>query len=69
MKGVIFPLDIIFMDTSRTIVEITTMSSTVFVPNYALRQHQSPPVRYALEINAGLAEQSGLAVGMVVDFQ
>ena len=69
MKGVIFPLDIIFMDTSRTIVEITTMQSQTFVPDYALRQHQSQPARYALEINAGLAEQFGLAVGMVVDFQ
>ena len=69
MKGVNFPLDLIFIDTRRTIVGITTMQPQPFVPDFALRQYQAPPAIYTLEINAGLAEQYGIQLGMVVDFR
>ena len=69
MKGVNFPLDIIFIDSTRTIVDITTMEPQPFVPDFALRQYQAPPSIYALEINAGLAEKHGIRVGMLVDFR
>ena len=64
-----FPLVIIFIGANRTIVDITTMQPHPFVPDFALRQFQSQPALLALEINAGLAEELGLEVGMVVEFQ
>jgi uncharacterized membrane protein (UPF0127 family) len=68
MKDTLFPLDILFLDSSRKIVDIQTMQPEPGVPDYELRSYRSSaPAMYAIEMNAGLAEQFGFAVGMVVE--
>ncbi|MDP3975844.1 MAG: DUF192 domain-containing protein [bacterium] len=63
MKNTLIPLDIVFLDGDGTIVDIQTMqpcpSQTINCPSYPSAQ----PALYALEVNAGLAEQLHLSVG------
>lgn len=61
MRNTYVPLDILFLDEAGRIVRIaahTTPLSEKDIPS-------GEPVRGALEINAGLAEELGLAPGMV----
>lgn len=68
MKDMLFPLDILFLDSSRKIVDIQTMQPEPGVPDYKLRSYRSSaPAMYAIEMNAGLAEKLGFAVGMVAE--
>jgi hypothetical protein len=68
MKDMLFPLDILFLDSSQKIVDIQTMQPEPGVPDYELRSYRSSaPAMYALEMNVGLAEQFGFTVGMVIE--
>ena len=60
MKDMNFPLDIIWLDDNWQIVHITPNLSPTSYPNTV-----SPPtpIKYVLEINAGLAERFGLKIG------
>jgi len=60
MKGMSFPIDIIVIDSSMRVTEIfRDLQPCTECPIY--RVHES--AAYALEINAGLAEKLGIAVG------
>jgi len=64
MKNTLIPLDILYMDSSGVVVDIHTMVPQPGVPDSELRHYPSAaPAQYALEINAGLAELLGFAVG------
>lgn len=61
MKNTLIPLDIIFVDASKKIVDIQTMTPCheVTCPIY----HSKKPAQYALEINAGLSRQYNISTG------
>ena len=64
MKNTLIPLDILYMDSGGVVVDIQTMTPQPGVPDSELRTYPSAaPAQYALEINAGLAESLGFAVG------
>ena len=64
MKNTLIPLDILYMDSSGIVVDIQTMLPQPGVPDSELRTYPSAaPAQYALEINAGVAEALGFAVG------
>lgn len=68
MKDTLIPLDILFLDSSRRIIDIQTMQPEPGVPDQELRIYRSSaPAMYAIEMNAGLAKQFGFTVGMVVE--
>jgi len=61
MKNTLIPLDILYIDNDRRIVDIQTMQPCEAdpCPSYPT----STPARFALEINAGKAEDLGLKIG------
>ena len=64
MKNTLIPLDILYMDAEGVVVDIQMMHPQPGVPDSELRTYPSAaPAQYALEINAGLAESLGFAVG------
>ncbi len=69
MKETLIPLDIMFLDQERRIVNIHTMHPQPGVPTGQLTLYRSTsPAQYAVEVNAGLAAELELAPGMVVEF-
>ena len=70
MKETLIPLDILFLDQDRRIVNIHTMTPQPGVPTGRLTVYRSAtPAMYAVEVNAGTAAELGLAPGMVVEFR
>lgn len=63
-----FDLDIAYIDSSGTIVDIQTMVIEPGVPPERLRQYpsSSPRVKYALEVNRGWFGSHGIKVGQRV---
>ena len=69
MKDVVFPLDVLFLDSNRKIVDIQTMEPEPGVSDAKLYRYSSAvPFLYAIEMNAGLAQQFGFKAGMEVQF-
>ena len=63
MKGMNFSIDILWIDSEKTVRHIETGIRPESYPN----SFASPvPVRYVLEIPAGAAEKHGVAVGDVL---
>ena len=71
MLNTLIPLDILFIDEQRMVVDIQTMVPEPDVPASELTVYQSagPAIQYALEVNAGAAERCEIAVGMAVMFE
>ena len=70
MKDTLIPLDILFLDQDRRIVDILTMTPQPGVPTDELTVYRSAlPAMYAVEVNTGTAAELGLAPGMLVDFR
>ncbi len=70
MKDVLIPLDVLFLSSDREIVDIQTMQAQPTAKDDELRLYQSrAPALYAIEMNAGLATEMGLATGMKVEFR
>jgi uncharacterized protein len=65
MKDMYFPLDIVWIDSDKKIVDVDSNVSPESYPNIFL-----PPVavRYVLELNAGMAEKYGLVTGTKINF-
>jgi uncharacterized membrane protein (UPF0127 family) len=62
MKNTFIPLDILFLDAERRIISIQQM-----LP-HDLRGVRSPrPAKYAIEINAGMAQRAGAKTGDRLD--
>lgn len=65
MKGMNFPIDIIFFDEKRTIIEIKENLQ----PCLSCEDLKAPgKTAYALEINAGLVRKFGIEVGDTIEF-
>lgn len=70
MKNTLIPLDILFLDASGVVVDVQTMQPQIGVSDDALKIYRSAqPARYALEMNAGLADASGIMPGAQVLFR
>lgn len=70
MKDTFIPLDILFLDSNRYIVDIQAMEPKPGVSDVALPQYVSQaPAQYAIEMNVGLAARYGFKVGMLVELQ
>ena len=64
MKNTVLPLDIIYINTARTIVSIakdTTPFSEQPIPS-------GQPAQYVLEVNAGFCERHGIVSGDRIEF-
>ena len=70
MKDTLIPLDILFIDGEHRIVDIHTMPPQPGVPDAELAVYRSSePAMYALEVNAGVAAELGLELGVIVVFR
>ena len=69
MKGMLFPLDMVWIGAQCTVVDIT-LNAPVPEPGQSRLPSYSPsgPAQYVLEINAGRAEEAGIAPGDAVTF-
>ena len=68
MKDTLIPLDILFLDSSKKIVDIQTMQPEPGVSDFYLHSYRSRvPAMYAIEMNAGLSEKFGFVIGMAVE--
>ena len=69
MKGTLIPLDILFLNSNGVVVDVQTMTPQPGASDGELIVYRSAgPARYAMEMNAGLAEALGVAPGAVVLF-
>jgi uncharacterized membrane protein (UPF0127 family) len=70
MKDTLIPLAILFLDARGVVVDVQTMHPQIGVEDGALKVYRSAlPSRYALEMNAGLAEARGIEPGAQVLFR
>ena len=67
MKGMLFPLDIVWIDADWRVIQVTHEAA---VPSPDTSDQELPrysagavPVRYVLEINAGVARELGIGPG------
>lgn len=65
MKDMRFPLDILWIDKEKRVVEITL---NVSPDSYPGRLIPSVPVLYVLEVNAGWTERNGIRIGDKMKF-
>ena len=71
MKGMHFPLDIIWINAQCSLVDVSAdvPTSPPDADNNQIPRVQSPaPARYVLEVNAGEAARNGLRAGDTVEF-
>jgi uncharacterized protein len=66
MKGMQFPLDIIWLDDNK----IVDISKNVQVENENSLSTYKPktPINYVLEVNAGYVDQNDIKIGDIVEF-
>ena len=70
MKNTMIPLDILFLDAKGIVVNVYTMQPQIGVADNVLKVYSSAlPARYAMEMNAGLAESMGVMAGVQVLFR
>jgi len=65
MKDMNFPIDVLWIDENMKIVEISSNFSPKSYPEVI---RPKVPVRYVLEINAGIAIENGLTVGDIITY-
>lgn len=68
MPNMNFPLDIVWIDSYKTIVKIETNVQPCFQNKNCKSYSSVYPVRYAIELNAGDAQRIGLYVGLKLSF-
>ena len=64
MKNTLIPLDILFLDSRGIVVDVQAMTPQIGAPDSELTVYRSAsPTRYAIEMNAGLAQELGIGPG------
>ncbi|MFB6191083.1 MAG: DUF192 domain-containing protein [Candidatus Nanohaloarchaea archaeon] len=64
MKNTYIPLDIIFVDSNRTVVDIDRAEPEPDTPEEELTRYRSSgPAKYVIEANQGFARKNGIEVG------
>lgn len=68
MKGMLFPIDIIFIDDDTVVYVVESAPSSAQSPNLTI---YSPPevVNYVLETNAGIAKKFNIKKGTKITFK
>ncbi len=61
MRGMKFPLDFVWLDENKKVVEITT---NIYPSTYPRVFKPSRPIQYVLEVNAGWAEKNNIQPGL-----
>ena len=70
MKDTIIPIDLIFLNSYGVVVDIQSMETQIGVQDRNLRIYKSAvPARYALEVNAGLADAIAIVSGARILFR
>jgi len=67
MKNTLIPLDIIFLDENKEIVNIAENAVPCKTEECALYPSQFP-VKYAIEVNAGFVDKKGIKLGEKAEF-
>ncbi len=68
MKQTLVPLDAIWLDSTGSVVHITTMPVQIGVPDSQLVVYApTTPSLYAIELPAGTAQRVGIELGMKID--
>jgi uncharacterized membrane protein (UPF0127 family) len=65
MRNMSFPIDIIWIDKNKTVIGVTKDVDPASYPNIFFPPQ---PVKYVLELNAGYAEENGIASGTPLTF-
>ncbi len=65
MKDMNFPIDIIWIDQNRIIVDIT---ENLFPATFPKSFQPKSPAKYVLEVNAGFADKNKIVIGDAVKF-
>ncbi len=65
MRNMSFPIDIIWIDKNKTVIGIEKDVAPESYPNIYFPPQ---PVKYVLELNAGYAEENGIASGTPLTF-
>lgn len=69
MKNTYIPLDIIFLDSSRTVVDVDRAEPEPDTPEEELTRYWSDsPAKYVIETNRGFSREHGIEEGTVVSF-
>jgi uncharacterized protein len=66
MKGMLFPLDFVWIDTNKVITQIDRNIRPESYPHLILRPKGE--VRYVIEVNAGVADELHLSLGQEIEF-
>ena len=61
MRGMRFPLDFVWIDANKRVVETTTRIKPLSYPKVF---RSSRPIQYVLEVNAGWAEKNNIQPGL-----
>ncbi len=71
MRGMLFPLDFVWISSDHTVVDITTdVPAEPGVPDGELPLYRSDQaVLYVLEVNAGVVREAGVQIGDAVTFE
>ena len=67
MQGVLIPLDFVWIDSRLNVVGVTPNVPPHSGPGSPPTYHPPQPVRYVLEVNAGVADQLGIVPGSLVE--
>lgn len=69
MKNTLIPLDIIYLDSERTVVDIDTAYPELNTSEDNLARYPSDrPAKYVVEVNAGFAENNSIRKGSKVEW-
>lgn len=63
MKGMLFPLDIIWLDSAKT---VTKVASDVSPATYPRQYCSDEKTKYVIELNAGQAKKAGISQGVTL---
>ena len=70
MKNTSMPLDLIFIDSKGKIESIHPMETQIGIEDRELETYTpGKPIRYAIEIKGGLAEEIGITIGSIILFK
>ncbi len=70
MKNTLIPLDIIFIDSDLSVVDVQTMRPEHEIAPFPLPTYYSAaPALYAIEVNEGVAAECGIEPGVAVELR
>jgi len=68
MRGMLFPLDMVWLDAEGVVVSVTASVPPASGGNQPPVYYPPRPIRFVLEINAGMSQELGIAPGSGATF-